>query len=64
MNGTNGGKNGGRGCWGLVGTLCGGKEQGSFAKAMDCLKCDFYRLVGMEEGPNYVTAREMLTKLH
>lgn len=29
LSGTNGGKNGGRACWAIAGTLCGGKVQGS-----------------------------------
>ena len=28
VNGVNGGKNGGRVCWAIAGTLCGGKVQG------------------------------------
>lgn len=50
-NGTNRGKNAGRCCWKVAGTLCGGQVQGSWAeKLMDCAKCDFYNLVKLEEG--------------
>ena len=43
-NGINGGTNGGRACWALAGTLCGGKVQGTFAaKLVNCMKCDFYQ---------------------
>lgn len=63
-NGLNKGKNGGRACWAITGTLCGGKVQGSFAaKLGNCLKCDFYQLVGEEEGPNHESARDILSKL-
>ena len=31
VNGTNQGRNGGRICWAVAGTLCDGKVQGSFA---------------------------------
>lgn len=50
-NGLNSGKNGGRICWELSGTLCGGKVQGTFAqKRTTCLGCDFFKLVRGEEG--------------
>jgi hypothetical protein len=32
LAGTHDGKFGGRACWIVAGTLCGGKEQGTFAK--------------------------------
>ena len=51
-NGLNDGQNGGRICWALTGTLCGGKVQGAFAqKLSDCMQCDFYMRVRTEEGP-------------
>ncbi|MFW9804044.1 MAG: two-CW domain-containing protein [Candidatus Thorarchaeota archaeon] len=50
VNGQNGGKNGGRICWAVAGTLCGGEVQGEFASKMDnCIKCDFYHQVSKEE---------------
>ena len=49
--GLNGGGKGGRICWAVAGTFCGGKVQGSFAqKRMSCLSCDFFKLVKEEEG--------------
>lgn len=64
LDGTNSGSNGGRACWGLAGTLCGGKVQGTFAsKVGNCLKCDFYQLVGQEEGPNLEGPRDIVAKL-
>ncbi len=63
-NGLNSGLNGGRACWAIAGTLCGGKIQGTFAsKLPNCLKCEFYQLVGGEEGPNHVSSKEILAKL-
>ena len=63
-NGLNSGKNGGRACWALAGTLCGGVVQGTFAtKLPNCLKCEFYQLVGSEEVENHVSSREILAKL-
>ena len=64
LDGTNSGKNAGRACWGVTGTLCGGKAQGTFAtKVHSCLQCDFYRLVGEEEGSAHESARDILAKL-
>ncbi len=63
-DGCNQGKMGGRSCWALAGTLCGGKVQGSFAqKASNCMECDFYKTVKAEEGPGYVGTKELLKKL-
>ncbi len=64
VNGINNGKNGGRSCWAVSGTLCGGTVQGTFAsKLSNCLKCEFYQLVGAEEGERHQSAREILAKL-
>lgn len=50
-NGLNAGRNGGRICWALTGTLCGGTVQGTFAqKLSNCMECDFYRHVQSEQG--------------
>jgi hypothetical protein len=63
-NGIHRGKNGGRICWVVSGTLCGGKVQGSFAsKLMNCMECDFYKLVSKEEGSNFQLARTVLALL-
>ncbi len=63
-NEINGGTNGGRACWALAGTLCGGKVQGTFAMKMaNCMQCDFYQLVGVEEGPNHQSAKDIIAKL-
>ena len=51
FNGKNAGKNAGRYCWKVAGTLCGGKVQGTSAqKAMNCAACDFFKQVRQEEG--------------
>lgn len=50
LDGVHGGRNGGRSCWILAGTLCQGEVQGSFAqKYKNCEKCDFYQTVKQEE---------------
>ncbi len=61
LDGTHGGKNAGRACWVVSGTMCGGKVQGTFAKKYDnCEKCDFYRIVKQEEGHKYIFAPLLL----
>lgn len=63
-SGLNRGTNGGRVCWALAGTLCGGEVQGTFAmKLANCMKCDFYQLVGTEEGKDHKTTRDILAAL-
>jgi hypothetical protein len=52
-NGLNGGKNGGRICWAIAGTLSNDTIKGTFAKEkFSCLNCDFFRLVNKEENVN------------
>jgi hypothetical protein len=52
LNLLHGGKNAGRACWFVVGTLCNGKVQGTFAKKYrTCIYCDFYKKVKEEEFP-------------
>ena len=59
-SGFNHGLNGGRICWALTGTLCGGKVQGTFAeKFMNCMECDFYRLVQTEEGKDMQSVKAL-----
>lgn len=46
----NGGRNGGRVCWTIAGTLCDGEPHGDYAtKLANCLKCDFCQQVLAEE---------------
>jgi len=54
LDNAHGGKNAGRVCWIVAGTMCGGEVQGSFArKYADCRKCRFYQIVREEEGQNF-----------
>jgi hypothetical protein len=65
VNGVHGGTNGGRACWALTGTFCGGKVQGTFAsKLVNCMDCAFYKVVATEEGPNYEGAKAIIARLH
>ncbi len=50
-NGINSGRNGGRICWAIAGTLCDGEVQGSnVSKNKVCSECTFYKRVKSEEG--------------
>ncbi len=60
-NGINGGKNGGRLCWAIAGTLCNKKVKGTLAKEkFSCMNCDFFKLVNKEE---YINTYEILTPI-
>jgi hypothetical protein len=49
------GMNGGRACWVIAGTFCGGAIQGSEAqKQHNCWRCDFFQHVKKEEEPTAV----------
>lgn len=50
LNGMHGGKNAGRSCWVIAGSLCGGRVQGNEEqKRSACWECDFLKLVKQEE---------------
>lgn len=64
LNGVHGGINAGRACWALVGTMCGGKIQGTFAqKYRNCGKCIFYKTVREEEDKDYQDTIHLLNIL-
>ena len=53
-NGYNGGIKGGRICWSLAGTFCGGKVQGTFTdKQASCMGCEFFKKVKTEESSSF-----------
>lgn len=59
-----GGINGGRACWAVVGTHCGGKVRGTFAEKMkQCENCTFYERVRSEEGTDFQLTPVLLKKL-
>lgn len=63
-DGLNHGKNGGRSCWAIAGTLCNGQMQGAFAQKIgNCTKCDFYRQVVREEPGGGVKLHDMVHRL-
>lgn len=52
LNGVHGGKNAGRACWAIAGSLCGGKIQGTYAQKLhNCWRCDFMNSVKRDEEP-------------
>jgi len=64
LTGVNGGTNGGRACWAMSETLCGGKKQGShISKIMSCTQCNFYNQVKQEEGSSLTDTTQILKKL-
>ncbi len=53
LDGSHGGKNAGRACWVVAGSLCGGKIQGTYAKKLlNCWRCEFMNKVKQEEEPS------------
>ena len=50
-----GGRNGGRACWVVEGTVCGGTVAGNFSRKYPlCLSCDFFKVVREEEGSGFI----------
>jgi hypothetical protein len=63
LDGIHGGKNAGRACWAVAGTMCEGVVQGTFAlKYENCGLCDFYEKVKDEEGENLIPTVLILKK--
>jgi len=61
----NSGNNGGRACWPIAGTLCGGNIQGTFAtKVGNCFRCEFFGLVISEEGSSFQNSKQILATLN
>ena len=64
LDGFNGGQNGGRFCWAIAGTFCGGKVQGTFGqKYGNCKTCDFYNTVQSEENSGFQLSPSLLARL-
>lgn len=63
IDGVNDGKNGGRICWAVAGTLCDGECQGTFAqKLLHCVNCEFMKQVTQEEGREFKISHYELKK--
>ncbi|MDA8169256.1 MAG: hypothetical protein M0Z59_06090 [Nitrospiraceae bacterium] len=64
LDGVHGGRNAGRTCWVVSGTLCGGAVQGTFAKKFtSCEQCDFYKSVKKDESSDFHLAITLLARL-
>ncbi len=64
LHGVHDGKNGGRACWMIAGTLCGGKIQGTFGmKYKTCEQCDFYQSTRAEERSGFKLSALLLNKM-
>ncbi len=65
LDGFHGGKNGGRSCWVIAGTLCSGTVQGSYAsKYKNCTECEFYNAVRNAEFPKFILSPVLLRQLN
>jgi len=63
LDGVHGGKNAGRSCWLVAGTLCGGKPQGTFAQKIEtCELCDFFQQVKSEEKDSFMCEQAVVTE--
>ena len=61
LDGVHDGKNAGRTCWVIAGTMCNGEVQGIFAqKYNDCRICDFYQKVKEEEGKDFLITVDLI----
>lgn len=62
-DGIHGGINGGRVCWLIAGTLCGGKVQANISQKSCCFECDFYKKVEAEEGEDFMFSGDVIRKI-
>lgn len=63
FDGMHGGRNAGRACWVISGTMCNDSIQGSFGfKFKGCRLCDFYRFVKKGEGDKFAAPEFLLKK--
>ena len=64
LDGQNRGRNGGRSCWVVAGTMCDGALQGIFgSKIISCSECEFFRQVVHEEYPDAASTADLLDLL-
>lgn len=61
-NNINHGKNGGRMCWFITGTLCGGEIQGTYTqKKKICITCNVYKQIKEEENHDFLITQSSKT---
>jgi hypothetical protein len=64
LDGVHRGRQAGRVCWLVAGTMCGGEVQGTFAsKLSDCRQCDFYMTVRDEEGAAFFVTVDIINQM-
>jgi len=64
LDGIHGGLNGGRACWTISHTKCGGITQGAFGKKFNnCIECEFYKMVKKEEKASFQLSATILSRL-
>ena len=64
LDGVHDGENGGRACWVIAGTMCGGKVQGTFAqKYGNCVICDFFKQIKEDEAEHFNLSSVLLEKI-
>ena len=64
LDGVHEGRQGGRACWVVAGSMCEGRIQGTFAQKFEtCSKCDFYQTVRGEERGGFTFSAVLLEKL-
>lgn len=64
LHGIHGGRNAGRACWVVAGTMCEGEVQGTFAKkCARCIDCDFYQAVSRQEGAAFLVPTVLMNML-
>ena len=64
LHGVHEGKNAGRACWVVAGSMCGGKIQGTYVDKYDnCTMCEFYMKVKSEESADFRMTSSLLLKL-
>jgi len=64
IDGVHDGRNGGRACWVVTGSLCNGERQGTFAQKYDsCATCDFYTYVQKGQKGDFTFSPVLLKKL-
>ena len=62
LDGVHHGSSGGRSCWVVTDTLCGGRTSGAHAeKQCECRKCSFMKRVEVEESLDYISEDALLT---
>ena len=61
LNGIHGGRNAGRACWVVSGTICAGEIQGLFVSKLGiCVMCYFYKMVRLEKKENFRSPSQLI----